>query len=91
MGESATRSVRLWAKDGYVLSLGTLLLLAALFDYLVGFPTPAERQYVLFCSLFPFVFIIFLATVSAWRKAARREERLFWTWLLTSDSFFSSL
>jgi len=88
MGESATRSVRLWAKDGYVLSLGTLLLLAALFDYLVGFPTPAERQYVLFCSLFPFVFIIFLATVSAWRKAARREERLFWTWLLTSDSFF---
>lgn len=88
MGESATPAARLWAKDGYVLSLGTLLLLSAGFDYLVRFPTPALQQYALFSSLFPFVLIGLLATVSAWRNTSRLEERRFWTWLLVSDGFF---
>ena len=88
MGEGTIPGVRHWVKDGYVLSIATLLLLATGFDYWVHFRSPDLQQYALFWSLFPFLILVAIANIGALRAATRPAERSFWRWLLVSHGLY---
>jgi len=87
MSESAARAV-LRVKDGYVSSALSLVLVAIALDYLPILTAGQRETLAIYYAQLPLAFLVVLALGVALRRSERKQERLFWTWLLTG---FSSL
>src|SRR5208283_2361498 len=82
MSEVSAGAVLRRFKDGYVLSALVLTLVAVGLDYLPPL-TPEQREtFAIYYAQLPLALLAVVAIASVLRRGLRKQEKLFWAWLL---------